>query len=241
MFVHYAKVIRIMYCLAVLCAQAAAADPLGEKLPVIELMPDMQAEWAGERLVYNGVPMSIRNFASRQPAKEVLGHYERNWKERGSEQISYSRVEDFDSVGIKSRDHFYSVRARDTEYGSEGSLVVSVALDDVADAGRSTEFPIVPGSEIVSTIEALDRSTRAETVVSTNLRSVGSNEVWFQSQLTRDGWVQERLGAPLEGERRVITFQKGKQLCQITLIGDSPEHPGRTLVLVHWIKGGEKS
>lgn len=241
MFRHHPRILRICCCLAVFGMQLAAADPLDEQLPVIELMPDMQAEWAGERLVYNGVPMSIRNFASRQPAKEVLGYYERNWKERDSDQVSYSRVEDFDSIGFKSRDHFYSVRARDTDYGSEGSLVVSLALEEVEDPGRTTEFPIVPGSEIVSTIEAVDRSTRAETIVSTNLRTVGSNEIWFQSQLTRNGWVQERLGTPLPGERRVITFQKGKQLCQITLIGDNPEHPGRTLVLVHWIKGGEKS
>ena len=229
------------FCAAVIGVPLALADPLSEKLPVIELMADMQAEWAGERLVYNGVPMSIRNFASRQSAKQVLDYYEKHWKERGSDEISYSTVEEFDSVGIKNRDYFYSVRARDTNYGSEGSLVVSLALDEVERPGRSTEFPIVPGSEIVSTIEALDRNTRAETVVSTNPRTVGSNEIWFQSQLTRDGWVQEQLGAPLEGERRVITFQKGKQLCQITLIGDNPEHPGRTLVLVHWIKGGERS
>lgn len=241
MFRGYANPIFILCCLSGFSVQVATADALGRTLPVMELMPDMQAEWAAQQLVYNGVPMSIRNFASGQSSEEVLGFYERNWKDLGSEEISYSRVEDFDSVGIKSRDYFYSVRARDTDQGSEGSLVVSRALDQVANAGRSTEFPIVPGSEIVSTIEALDRSTRAETIVSTNLRSVDSNEIWFQSQLTRDGWAEERLAAPLDGERRVITFQKGKQLCQITLIGNSPENPGRTLVLVHWIKGGGRS
>ena len=218
-----------------------ARDALSQKLPVIEPMPEMDAQWAGERLVYNGVPMSIRNFASRRPAQDVLNHYERMWKSRGSDQISHSRVEDFDSVGFKGREYFYSVRVRNTQFGSEGSLVVSRALDRVEDAGRHTEFPIVPGSEIVSTIEALDRRTRAETVVSTNGRSVSSNEMWFRRQLSGEGWAEERLAEQLPGARRVITFQRGTQLCQITLIGDSPQHPGRTVVLVHWIKGGEKS
>ena len=232
--------------LLVSCLLAAAswhvhADPLRESLPVIEPMPGMDAQWAGERLVYNGVRMSIRNFATRLPAKEVLDHYERAWRTRGSDKISHSKVEEFDSIGFKTKKHFYSVRARDTQYGSEGSLVVSRALDEAESPGRETDFPIVPGSEIVSTIEALDRDTRAETVVSSNVRSVSANEIWFQNQLADDGWVEERLAQPLAGERRVITFQRGKQLCQITLIGDSPDYPNRTLVLVHWIKGGDAS
>lgn len=229
---------------AVVCVYAvvqtcvwAAKDPLNHKLPVMEVIPGMHLEWIAEQIVMNGLPMSIRGFTSDKTPDEVLQFYERKWKARGLAQTAKSDYGDAKTVGMEYRSHYYSVQVEERSFGSEGVLTVSQAFSEL-NPDKETRFPLAPGSEVVSKVESRDLAARAETLVVTNRSSVASNASYFKTALSRDGWVQQSFAAEAPAGERVLNFQRGSHLCQVTIVKHSPQYPGRTVVLVHWIKGG---
>jgi len=51
---------------------AHADEPSIPKMPSIKVMPEMDTEWVAEQILYNGIPMSVQNFKSKKPVKDVL-------------------------------------------------------------------------------------------------------------------------------------------------------------------------
>lgn len=218
---------------------ANAGDPLMERLPSFKIMHGMSAQWVAEKMSYNGLPMSVQTFATSRSVQEVLSFYDHRWKSLLGGQISRSRSGEFETVGVQQGDYFLSVQARPAQKGSEGTLVVSATPQSRKySRDERTRFPLVPGSDLVSKIESMDAGIRAETLVIVNDRSAKSNDVWLSAALNRKGWAKQKLSTEQQGfTERVLNFQKGSQLCQVAVVENSPEHQGRTMMLVNWIKG----
>lgn len=236
---YYRKWLVWLVTVAVSLPVCAYTDGFDQKLPVAEVMPEMRAEWAAEHMLYNGMPMSIRNFTVGRPAKDILDYYERKWKIRTQGKAIRSEVGEFETVGAAMDGYYYTLQVRDTNRGAQGSLVVTPPPDSV-EPNRETAFPLMPGTEILSKIESLDRGTRAETLVTMSQRSATSSEAWLSDELNRQGWSRQSASEPADASGRVLNFQRGKEFCQVTVTANSPEHNGHTMVLINWVKGKGK-
>lgn len=210
-----------------------AADPLSITLPELEVMDGMQASWAAERMAMNGVPMTIRTFTSHRSAERVLSFYEKRWLAVGltPRRTGYG---EYQTIGAANDEVFFSVQVRDERGGSEGRITVS--RRDHAGSKR-TEFPLPRRTETVSKIDSLDAGTRAESIVAYAPGSPLENATWFERELVRQGWSRDPYVTEDTTSEKVLAFQRNAELCQLTLVPNQPGYRGKTMLLIHWIKG----
>ncbi len=217
--------------LAVLCM--GAADPLDVRLPELELMQGMEASWAAERMAMNGVPMSIRTFTSGRSAQRVLEFYERRWQKNGLTP-KREAFDGYRTIGAAREDLYFSVQVRDSRGGSEGRITVS-RRDYAGD--KKTRFPLPRRTQTVSKIDSLDAGTRAESIVAYAPGSALENASWFTNELARQGWSRDPYVPEDTVSEKVLAFQRDTEMCQVTLVPNQPGHRGKTMLLIHWIKG----
>lgn len=217
---------------ALLCL--GATDPLRTDLPELDEMVGMQTSWAAQKMAMNGVPMSIKTFTSRRSAEKVLAFYENEWREAGltPRREGYG---DYQTLGAATDNVFFSVQVRDHRGGSEGRITVS--SKDLK-PNRETAFPLPRRTSTVSKIDSLDAGTRAESIVAYAPGSSLQNEQWFRRELARQGWSFDRYTNESAAAEKVLAFQRNTEFCQLTLVPDQPGHRGKTMLLIHWIKGG---
>ncbi|MFK7888011.1 MAG: hypothetical protein AB8G16_14220 [Gammaproteobacteria bacterium] len=222
----------IVCCAALLCV--AATDPLKVNLPELDEMKGMETSWAAQNMAMNGVPMSIKTFTSRRSAQKVLDFYEREWREAGLSP----RLEgygDYQTLGAGEDNVYFSIQVRDRRGGSEGRITVS---RQIASPSRETAFPLPRKTTTVSKIDSLDAGTRAESIVAYAPGSPLQNEQWYRRELARLGWSFDHYANESESAQKVLAFQRDAELCQLTLVPDQPGYRGKTMLLIHWVKGG---
>lgn len=222
----------IACCAAMMCL--GATDPLLVDLPELDEMQGMKTSWAAQKMAMNGVPMSIKQFTSRRSAEKVLEFYERQWRESGLTPRREGYGE-YQTLGAGDDGIYFSVQARDHRGGSEGRITVS---REVAEPSRDTAFPLPRRTQTVSKIDSLDAGTRAESIVAYAPGSPLQNEQWFRRELERQGWAFDHYANESNAAQKVLAFQRDAELCQLTLVPDQPGYRGKTMLLIHWVKGG---
>lgn len=105
----------------------ANAEPL--TLPNLAAPPQGSAQWIARSMRMNGLPMSLKAFESRLSPDAVLSHYESELKSSGSHDVRRSVNAPWRVLMFKSHDHLITVQARPASAGSEGTILVSPALD----------------------------------------------------------------------------------------------------------------
>ena len=221
------------FCFAIV---ESMADPFDQGLPEVEPLNGMKVQWIGKQMAINGVPTSMRAFTSNANADQILDAYQDRWKVRGLGQIARSQFDGAESVGMEYRGHYYSVQAYDVPGGSEGVLTVSLAPAEETAPDFSTRFPLPLGSHVEQKIEAIDSGKRMETLIVTSEQSVGSLASYLDASLQREGWVDQNFSRSTDYRQRVLSFQRGSELSQITIIDEAPAYPGKTMMTVHWVK-----
>lgn len=216
---------------------AAPQDPLAVQLPVLEAMPEAESAWVGEKMAMNGIALSTRTFKISRPPEQVLDYYRSRWKSRGLADIAETATGDYQTLGMEQQGFYQTVQVKAAPGGgSEGILTVTLAPSRVQ-PNKTTAFPYMLNTEIISKLESLDGGVRAETLTMTNNRSVEANAQYIAAQLTDAGWqAQAFADASVTAQGRILYFQKDQQHCQVTITSQAPDFPGRTLILVHWVK-----
>jgi len=165
---------------------------------------------------------------------DVLEFYKEQW----GDKVSLQKLQQVETLGAKIDGYYYSIQIQSMGLSSQGTLTVTPSLDsDSVKPNNETEFPLFPDSMVVTKVESTDRDVRSETIISVNQESVSDNENWINVELTNQGWKRERINSSIAKQKNLPkTFQKGNQICQITIVGDDPQFKGSTMVLVNWIK-----
>ena len=238
---HVVKVfLKLLFVIAVLgmySVNAYATDALSYKLPKFELVPGMQTKWIARQMAMNGVPMSVQAFTVKRSADDVLNYYEHQWKTKGLARVIRNEYDGEKSIGLEHRGNYFTVQAHDSKSGSEGMLTVSQTISD-ATISTDTKFPLMSGSQVMTKIDSNDFGQIAETLMVENNHSVSSNENHFISALQNNGWVKQSYSENKnKSTGKVLNFQKGNQLCQITIAKQAIQNgASRTSVVVNWIK-----
>lgn len=202
-------------------------------LPRIKLMPDMKAEWAAERMIYNGTPMSIRNYRTNRTGEEVMQFYSSAWKSELLAVVSKTRVDDEWVIGYGKDNYYYSVQVKNDGKGSVGSLVVTSSKY----LEKKTEFPIFPGANVLTSIHNLDHGVHAETIILGSRGSMSSVMGWYDSELKRAGWVKQERDGMVSPKLMFDEYQKKNQQCQLRAIPASQLKGFTAVVQIIWIKG----
>lgn len=229
--------ILLLYCLPGY-AQASGANV--EPLPTLDVYPDARATWIAQRAAMNGLPISIRAFSTNDVPSDVIAFYRRLWRGQGVARAGEAAFGGFRSVGVEMDGYFYTVQVRSAGKGAEGVLVVSATPERVI-ADKTSSFPVVAGDRIMEKIEAIDLGVRAETLIVASSRSVETSIAEYRRNLLQNGWqLVASPGEDLTRNRSLLTFQKGPQQCQVTVVAGGG-HGGETKIFIHWIKSGNET
>lgn len=175
--------------LAVLSVSAARAE--GEKLdcPAFPL-PEAKLTWVAPNIAFNGLPMQIREFDSKESPKAILDFYRKEW--RGTQQkpgnVEYP-LADWQVIAALRERCFYTVQVKASgKDGSTGLLGMSRLPDpsSVREAGKN--FPMMTGSNVINDIDHFDPGKRGRTLFFTNDFSPDANAGFYRRVLASDGW-----------------------------------------------------
>lgn len=214
-------------------APAGAADipELGPPL----VMPGMAVYQVAERISFNGVPMHISGFTAPLSAEEVLAFYRRQWGGAEERQIVEKKVGRLHVLGGEHSGRYRSLQVWDQPQGSEGVLTVSAA-GDAMNPSRATELPLMPGTEILSTIASVDGDRRAESLFAVNASLLGVNARWLDGQFTVAGWVLVEDRQVEEPGARVLLFRRDREWCEVRLLREGAVRQGRTTLLYNRVE-----
>jgi hypothetical protein len=204
--------VRCLMAATALAASVAFAE--GEKLdcPAFPL-PEAQLTWVAPNIAYNGLPMQIREFDSKESPKAILDFYRREW--RGTAQkpgnLEYP-LADWQVIAALRERCFYTVQVKASgKDGSTGLLGMSRLPDPLSVREAGKNFPMMTGSNVINDIDHFDPGKRGRTLFFTNEFSPDANAGFYRRVLVQDGWsVIADHGIPV-GNRYVyvMTLKRG--------------------------------
>lgn len=192
---------------------AVAADQPQLDCPAFPL-PDAKLTWVAPNIAFNGLPMQIRQFDSKESPKAILDYYRREW--RGTRErpgnIEYP-LDDWQVIAALRGRCFYTVQVKAVDRdGSTGLLGMSRLTDpsQVREAGKN--FPMMTGSNVINDIDHFDPGKRGRTLFFTNDFSPDANAGFYRRVMPGEGWrivVDHEL--PVGGNRTayVMTLKRG--------------------------------
>jgi hypothetical protein len=238
----------VAICLACACVNMAEAGLLQRQtqaLPDVQPPPGGSAFWIAQAMRLNGVPMTIKSFASPANADEVLHQYEHKLRTTSDTKTQRTNEDEWRVLAILSKDAYVTIRARNTVRGSEGTIAVTPPLANLKPSKR-TRFPCPESVEIISLQEYDDNGIEAEHISLVSQRSSGIEAQAFASMLSQQGWrllrneptannIDRRNVQKVErGTGYVIEAQKAAQLALINLWRSAGG--STTTVMVVWRK-----
>ena len=197
-------------------AAARALQREIQRLPDVAAPPGGKAFWIARAMRLNGVPMTIKSFASPSRADEVLHHYERQLRTSVELKTKRTKEASWHVLALAAPAYFITIRARDNARGAEGTIAVSPVLSEVGAATR-TSFPHPEATRVVNLQQYDDEGIEAEHISLASARSVTIEAREFATLLTRRGWQLLRSETTRDRRGHVIEAQKAASLAFIHL------------------------
>lgn len=186
-------------------APARGAWPLALALllamgaPAVAAQPDFPAPpkatigRMGKNMVYNGVPMDVRQFRSRASVDEVLDFYRREWPAGTRDRPGYVENDSLPPWKMITRVEdgwLMTVQVTAEDGGSSGYLAMSRMPDpdDLPELGEG--FPTLRGSTVYQDIRSEDVGKQGRTIQLFNDHSGNSNVIFYRNWYLDRGWKQ---------------------------------------------------
>lgn len=183
----------------------------------------------------NGLPMTLKAFESRLSPEAVLAHYESQLKSSGSHETRRQLKSPWQVLMFRSHDHFITVHARAANVGSEGTILVSPALDPALFRVR-TEFPRPPTARIVNLQQYDDAGMQSEHISLSSDRAPFVEAQAFSQLLIREGWTMTDTRPTHETHRGfVLEAQREAEHAMLVILPDAA-HPAGTAIVITWKK-----
>lgn len=225
----------LLLILLVLPASAERLIRTTASLPDLAAPPHGSAQWIARSMRMNGLPMTLKAFESRLSPDPVLNHYESQLKSSGSHDARRSVNSPWRVLMFKSHDHFITVHARPAAAGSEGTILVSPALDPVV-LRLQTDFPRPPTARIVNLQQYDDDGMQSEQISLSSDRTPFIEAKAFSQLLITNGWniIDTR---PTHQSHRGFVLEAQRQAEQALLvIMPDAARPASTAIVVTWKK-----
>jgi hypothetical protein len=204
-------------------------------LPDLAAPPQGSAQWIARSMRMNGLPMTLKAFESRMSPDAVLTYYESELKSSGSHDVRRSMNSPWHVLMVRSRDHFITVHARSSSAGSEGTILVSPALDPAV-LKLQTEFPRPATARIVNLQQYDDAGMRSEHISFSSDRAPFTEAQAFSQVLINTGWNIIDTRPTQESYRGyVLEAQRQAEQALLVILPDAAR-PAGTAIIVTWKK-----
>jgi hypothetical protein len=204
-------------------------------LPDLAAPPHGSTQWIARSMRMNGLPMSLKSFESRLSPDAVLAHYESALRASASHQVRRSMNSPWQVLTLKSREHFITIQARATASGSEGTILVSPALDPAV-LKLQTDFPRPSTARVVNLQQYDDSGMRSEHISLSSDRAPFLEAQAFSQLLITNGWVIVDTRPTRESYRGfVLEAQRQAEQAILVIIPDAAR-PATTAIVITWKK-----
>lgn len=230
--------LRILTLALVLWALPAQSERLvrtTSALPDLAAPPQGTAQWIARSMRMNGLPMTLKAFQSRLSPEAVLAYYESQLKSSGSHETRRLMKAPWQLLMFRSHDTFITIQARTVNAGSEGTILVSPALDPALLQVR-TDFPRPPTARIVNLQQYDDAGMQSEHISLSSDRAPFVAAKEYSQLLLRDGWTMTDTRPTHETHRGfVLEAQREAEHALLVIIPDTAR-PASTAIVVTWKK-----
>ena len=214
---------------------ACSARAASSALPDLAAPPHGAAQWIARSMRMNGLPMTLKAFESRLSPDAVLTHYESMLKASGRHETRRLRKSPWQVLTFKSREHLITVHARAVIAGSEGTILVSPALEP-ATLRLRTEFPRPPTARIVNLQQYDDAGMESEHISLSSDRSPFVEAQAFSQLLIRDGWTMVDTRPTHQTHRGfVLGAQREAEQALLVIMPDAAR-ASSTAIVITWKK-----
>jgi hypothetical protein len=218
--------LRFLNCAAwtiALAALAPAAHAQSKSLapcPEFPVPEKAQLKWVAPDMMFNGVPLQVKELASREAPRQVLEFYKRSW---GKAQPFYHeyQVDGWDAAIATLRRHcFYAVQLKsDGNGGAYGLLSVSARPEGGSLKTPGAGFPLAPGSKVVNDIDHFDGGKNGRTLLLINNLATDTNADYYRRVLADEGWMAtlDRAVDTPKGASRVMVLKRGRHETHLSI------------------------
>jgi hypothetical protein len=179
--------------------------------------------------------MTLKAFESRLSPGAVLAHYEAQLKSLGNHETRRTANAPWRVLMLRSREHLITIHARGVAAGSEGTILVSPALDS-ASLRLRTSFPRPPSTRLVNLQQYDDAGMQSEHISLSSDRTPYVEAQAFSQLLIRDGWTILDTRPTHESHRGfVLEAQRQVEHAFVVIVPDAAR-PTATAIVVTWKK-----
>lgn len=168
-----------------LCVSAHADELNCPKFPE----PEARLQWVAPYMIFNGVPMSVKQFDSERPPAAILAFYRRVWAAgpQGPAAVEGS-VEPWQTISVARGDCFFTVQVQRAGRGSTGLLSMTEMREQPRIIDSDRALPMLSGSTVINDIEHRDEGKNARTLVLRNTFSPEANADFYRRSFEDKGW-----------------------------------------------------
>lgn len=215
--------------------QAGTLSRSTDALPSLDAPPQGAAQWIAKSMRMNGLPMTLKVFESRLTPDAVLSHYESSVKASGTHESRRMNNAPWQVLMLKSADHFITVHARAVAHGSEGTILVSPALEP-ASLRMRTEFPRPASTRIVNLQQYDDDGVQSEHISLSSNRAAFTELQDFSQLLMSEGWTVVDTRPTRDMQRGyVLEVQRRAEHALLVFVPNAVQ-PATTAVAITWRK-----
>ena len=197
-----------------------STEVMAVTLPDIATPDWLSATSVGEQINHNGVDMKVQYFSTQsRSAKAILDYYRNDWAAQSDYPPVENTVGSWQVLGYQQGNLYYSVQVQQQDHQTVTGLLSVTSLPSTAPK-RSSDFPMLPGSTLLSVTEGQDGDKRGNTVVIENTASLSSNIDFYTSILKDQGWriAQSLKGDDLINSRtHVLLLTKTQRVGQVSI------------------------
>lgn len=216
-------------------AESGSLSRATEALPNLGAPPQGATQWVAKSMRMNGLPMTIKVFESRLTPDAVLSHYESSVKASGAHESRRTTNAPWQVLMLSSASHFITVHARAVAHGSEGTILVSPALDP-ASLRMRTDFPRPASTRIVNLQQYDDDGVQSEHISLSSKRASFVELQEFSQLLIGEGWSVVDTRPTLEVQRGfVLEVQRQAEHALLVIVPNAAQ-PATTAIAVTWRK-----
>lgn len=206
-----------------------------DALPDLGAPPQGAAQWIAKSMRMNGLPMTLKVFESRLTPDAVLSHYEASVKASGTHEARRMNNAPWQVLMLKSADHFITVHARAVAHGSEGTILVSPAIDPATLRMRS-DFPRPASARIVNLQQYDDDGVQSEHISLSSNRAPFAELDDFSQLLIGEGWTVVDTRPTRDVQRGYVLEVQRQAEHALLVFSPNAAQPATTAITVVWRK-----
>ena len=211
---HLIRLLTLALCCAVAGEAALAA-------PEVPPPPGAQIGLLGEDMVFNGIPMDIRQFHSKLTVQEVLEYYGEVWPAGTEKEPGYVVSDDLKPWTLITRaedGYLMTVQVTANGSGSRGFLARSRMDNALEDNRLGENFPVMHGTTPMNDVRTRDIGKDGRTMAFLNDRTPQANADFYRTWFASRGWTLDMDKAP-GTQGHVLSFRNGNKGVNIVING----------------------